>query len=124
MKSRLFYPFWLTLLLILGIYTKHYSGPFSTLVNLNLGGLFYVTFGVLLFSIVFPKLSYLFHALAALVITSILEILQLWHPPLLETIRANVIGRTILGNSFSWRDFPWYLVGSILGYFLLYLKKR
>jgi hypothetical protein len=48
----------------------------------------------------------------------------LWHPPFLEVLRSNFIGRTILGSSFNWTDFPYYLVGSGLGYIWLLLIKR
>jgi hypothetical protein len=55
------------------------------------------------------------------VITCVLEILQLWHPPILEAMRDTWIGRLLLGSTFSWWDFPHYVLGSILGW--LWLKK-
>jgi Flp pilus assembly protein TadB len=48
-----------------------------------------------------------------------LEFLQLWHPSFLEFLRSNFIGRTILGTSFTWSDFPYYLVGGGIGWLLM-----
>ncbi|MBX9256620.1 DUF2809 domain-containing protein [Desmonostoc muscorum CCALA 125] len=53
------------------------------------------------------------------VITCIIEFLQLWHPPLLDEIRATFIGKLLLGTTFVWWDFPHYLLGCILGWFWL-----
>ena len=58
-------------------------------------------------------------ALAVLIATCILEFLQLWHPPLLEWLRSFFIGRTILGSYFDWSDFPYYFIGSALGWLWL-----
>ena len=58
------------------------------------------------------------------IITCCLETLQLWHPEFLEVIRSNFIGVTILGNSFNWLDFPYYFIGSLLGYLWLYKIKK
>jgi hypothetical protein len=49
------------------------------------------------------------------IITCILELLQLWHPPLLTEIRATLIGKWLLGTTFAWWDFPHYLLGCVLG---------
>jgi hypothetical protein len=54
-------------------------------------------------------------------VTCALEFLQLWHPPLLESLRSNFIGRTILGSYFDWSDFTYYFAGSALGYLWLRL---
>ncbi|WP_414578573.1 DUF2809 domain-containing protein [Anabaena sp. CCY 9402-a] len=55
------------------------------------------------------------------IITCIIEILQLWHPPLLNQVRATLIGKLLLGTTFAWWDFPHYALGCILGW--LWLKK-
>jgi hypothetical protein len=55
-------------------------------------------------------------ALWVLAVTCCLEVLQLWHPPFLEAIRATFIGRTLIGTTFDWWDFPPYFIGSLLGW--------
>jgi hypothetical protein len=60
-----------------------------------------------------------------LIITCILEVLQCWHPPFLESIRSTRIGVTLIGNSFAWLDFPHYLAGSLIAYLLIsWLSRR
>ncbi|MEH2192618.1 MAG: DUF2809 domain-containing protein [Nostoc sp.] len=49
------------------------------------------------------------------VITCILEFLQLLHPPLLNEIRATLVGKLLLGTTFVWWDFPHYGLGCVLG---------
>jgi len=116
----------LTLLSILiitpiGFYSKFYHGPAAAWVNYSLGGLFYVIFWCLLLYFFIPKCSPKLIAILVLTITCILECLQLWHPPFLEMLRANFVGRTILGNSFHWSDFPYYFIGCGFGW--LWLRK-
>jgi hypothetical protein len=100
----------------LGFYTKFYSGPAADWVNDSLGGVFYEIFWCLVISLLFSKANPLAIALAVFVVTCTLEFLQLWHPPFLELIRRNFIGGTILGSSFSWSDFPYYFIGSVIGW--------
>ncbi len=103
----------------IGFWTKFYNGPAQSWVNDSLGGLFYEIFWCLLLGLIFTNSRPVKIAVSVLVITSILEVAQLWHPPFLEMLRGNFIGRTILGNSFNWHDFPYYLIGSSIGYLWL-----
>ena len=75
-------------------------------------GLFYVAFWVFLVLAVRPGLSAWKAALAVLLITCMLETLQLWPPPLLERLRRPWLGQTLLGAVFSWMDFPFYVAGA------------
>ncbi len=103
----------------LGFYTKLYSDPAHVWVNNSLGGFFYEIFWVLFVFLFFPKTKPLKIALLIFMTTCALEFLQLWHPSFLELIRGDFIGRTILGNSFNWGDFPYYFAGVLVGYFYL-----
>lgn len=103
----------------IGFYTKFYSGPFSAWVNDSLGGLFYIIFWSLLLYLLFAKVKPIRIVTIVFIITCALEFLQLWHPNFLEIIRSNFLGQTILGSSFSWFDFPHYLVGSIISFFII-----
>lgn len=107
-----------------GFYTKLYSGPLSDWVNNSLGGILYVIFWSLLFSLFVPKTSPLKITFIVFCTTCFIEFLQLWHPPFLEVIRSNFIGRTILGSTFSWLDIFHYILGFIFSLMLLsYLNK-
>jgi len=114
----------LIIIVPLGFYTKFYSGPAHIWVNNSLGGFFYEIFWVLLFSILLPKVRPVIIAMAVFFATCTLEFLQLWHPPFLQILRSNFIGRTILGNSFNLMDFPYYIAGSLTGYLILKIIKK
>ncbi len=111
-----------TLLLLitpLGFYTKFYSGPAATWVNDSLGGVFYEIFWCLLVFLFFTNAKAWVITTSVFTVTSLLEVLQLWHPEFLEFIRSYFIGRTLLGTSFNLYDFIYYFIGSGIGYLIL-----
>jgi len=81
-----------------------------------LGSVAYEIFWILLGMILWPQASPIWMAIAVFVATCGLEFLQLWKPPVLQAIRATLPGRLVLGNTFSWSDFPSYGVGSLAGW--------
>ncbi|WP_200241466.1 DUF2809 domain-containing protein [Thiohalocapsa halophila] len=99
----------------LGLWTKLYAGPASAWVAGSLGGVLYVAFWIVLAMALAPAHWLLRVSLAVLVLTALLELLQLWHPLWLEPIRANFLGHALLGSTFSWLDFPHYALGAVLG---------
>lgn len=100
----------------IGFMSKFYSGPGYYWVNNSLGGVFYEIFWCLVFLFILPKARPAIIASIVFIVTCILEFMQLWHPPFLEYLRQFFIGRTILGTSFTWWDFPYYVVGSAIGW--------
>lgn len=104
----------------LGIYSKFYEGPAAHWVNYSLGGVLYVIFWCLVVFLFLGNTKPWKIAASVLIITCFLEILQLWHPPFLVFLRHHFIGRTILGTTFTWNDFPHYLAGFGIGW--LWLK--
>jgi hypothetical protein len=109
----------LSLLIItpLGFAFKFYPGPGNVWFNNHGAGLLYEIFWILAAFLFFPSRRsadripvYVFLA------TSILEWLQLWHPPLLEMIRSTFPGRALIGTTFVWWDFPHYVLGCFIGW--------
>ena len=120
---------WKVILLIivvaaLGIAAKLLPFAEGTWISHGVSGLFYVTELCLILYLIFPDHSSVVLALAAFLITSLLEILQLWNPDFLEWVRSSFVGRSILGSTFSWLDYPYYLGGAVLGVILLNLVRR
>lgn len=110
-------------LIPIGLWSKFYKGPFDLWLNNSVGGIFYEIFWVLLIVLMNPTLSPGWTAFFVFIITSSLEFLQLWKPPFLEVIRATLFGRLLLGTTFSWWDFPYYMIGCGLAWLgLKYLK--
>jgi len=97
-----------------GFYSKFYKGPGAEWVNNSAGGIFYEIFWCLGVFLVSDRPRAI--AFFVLIFTCILEFLQLWHPPFLEFVRSFFIGSVIFGTTFSWSDFPYYLMGCAIGW--------
>lgn len=118
-----------TLLLIiivtpLGFYTKCYGGPGAYWVNNSLGGILYEIFWCLVAFLFFPRERAFIIAGTVFIITCMLEILQLWRPPFLQAIRNTFIGKTLIGTSFVWSDFVYYLIGCSIGLLIMCLVQN
>ena len=114
----------LAVLIPLGFLTKLYSGPGDIWINHSAGGILYEIFWCLVIALIFPAVNVIRLAVTVFCITGILEFLQLWHPVFLEMLREPLIGRTVLGTTFSWLDFPHYAAGSALGGILVKILKK
>lgn len=114
----------LVLLIIVGVSTKFYHGVASEFVNNHLGGIIYVIFWILFFSTILPKQKPFKITLWVFMITCVIEFTQLYHPIYLEKLREYFVFRAFFGNSFNPFDILFYLVGALVGYFLLILIKR
>jgi Protein of unknown function (DUF2809) len=101
-------------LIPLGYFIRFY-GPGPEWLNDALGSVTYEMFWITLGLGIWPKIRPLHMAAVVGIATSLLEFLQLWHPPVLQALRHTLLGRLILGTTFSWLDFPAYAGGSILG---------
>ena len=116
---RLIYIALLGIVTPLGFATKFYSGPGASWLLSSAGGLLYVTFWILFVCLIAPSVSGLLVSTTVLLVTCLLEVLQLWHPPLLQPVRSTFIGQAILGDTFDWSDFPYYAAGALAGYLLV-----
>ncbi|MGI9592332.1 MAG: DUF2809 domain-containing protein [Myxococcota bacterium] len=104
------------MLVPLGLLTKFYSGPGSDWVATQAGGFLYVVFWVFLVLAIAPGLCAGVVSAAVFAVTCALEILQLWHPPLLIQLRSTFLGHALLGSTFSWIDIPYYAAGCLVAY--------
>ncbi|MGA1791827.1 MAG: DUF2809 domain-containing protein [bacterium] len=108
----------------LGFYSKFYKGALANWVNNSVSGIFYEIFWCLLIFLFLRKTKTWKIAFSVLLLTCLLEFLQLWHHPFLEFIRNFFIGRTLLGNCFSWSDFPYYILGCAIGWLWMHCLKE
>ncbi len=114
----------LILTVILGLVTKFYTGLFSQWINNSFSSIFYEAFWIFLVIFIRPKFAPGWVAFWVFIFTSCLEFMQLWKPPFLQAIRATLIGKLLLGNTFVWWDFLYYVLGCSLTWIILrYLKK-
>lgn len=101
-----------------GFLFKLYSGKGMEWINNYAVGILYEIFWCLIIFLFFPYKKYITKiTIAVFSVTCFLEILQLWHPYFLEYIRSFFLGRTIIGTSFCWGDFPYYIIGCIIAWF-------
>lgn len=109
----------LLLITILGFTAKYYPYAGSFWINNYLAGLFYEIFWCIVIALFLHRVKTIRISMGVLIVTCALEFLQLWHPPFLTQFRSTFIGRTLIGTSFSWVDFPFYFLGCAIGWFLI-----
>ena len=85
------------------------------------GGAVYVMFWMMVFAFLMPAVRPARVALGVFLGTCAIECSQAWHPVLLDAVRRTLLGRLVLGTTFSWSDFPPYAAGALLGWILLKL---
>ncbi len=104
----------------LGLGLWFYDGPAKRWFNFYLTCSAYEIFWCLVVFFFRPRKSSAAPiALAVLAVTCGLEVLQLWQPSFLQQIRSTFLGMAIIGTDFVWRQFPYYIAGSGIGYFLI-----
>ena len=106
---------WLAAVAPLGFATKLYAGPSAHWVNSHAGGVLYVLFWVLVVVFIRPHTSPWAAGPLVFAATCLLEALQLLSTPTLAAVRSTFLGHALIGSTFSWWDFPHYLLGAVLG---------
>jgi hypothetical protein len=103
----------------IGLWTKMHEGVLQAWVNGFAGAIIYEMFWIFLVGLIFPELTAGAVAAIIFILTCGLELLQLWNPPTLAALRSTTAGKLFLGSTFSWWDFPHYLLGCLLGWWIL-----
>jgi len=116
-KSRKWTILSIIIVASVGILCNFYTGFLSFWVRNSFGGVLYEIFWCLIILFFFSKMQPIFIVTLTFIVTCILEFLQLIHTPCLEFFRGFIIGRLILGTSFSLLDIPYYFIGCTISYF-------
>ena len=80
------------------------------------GNITYETLLILLLLLIVPKMKPIAAAISVCLFSFMIEFSQLSQDPILVAARSNLLGRLILGNGFTWEDFPLYVLGSVVGW--------
>jgi glycopeptide antibiotics resistance protein len=100
----------------LGYAVRFSHGPAPEWFNDSFGSIAYQILLILLTALLWPQVSLAWTAFGVCLASCGIEFLQLWQPPFLQAARATLLGRLILGNTFTWSDFPPYFLGNLLGW--------
>ncbi len=99
----------------LGLATRRCSACFPRFVAEYGGDTLYATLVFFLLALVAPRARRGGLAAGAFAFSAAVEFSQAWRTPLLDAVRANPLGRLVLGTTFVPSDFACYLVGALLG---------
>ncbi|MBN2020309.1 MAG: DUF2809 domain-containing protein [Sedimentisphaerales bacterium] len=100
---------------------RYYRGTAQNWVRFYLPDVFYVMFWCFVFFLIWPSRTNVVRIpVIVLIVTCILEFLQIWKPPFLQSIRSNLLGAALFGTCFIWKQFPYYFIGCALS--ILFLK--
>jgi len=100
-----------------GFLFKFYLGPAHKWFNDYGAAVMYEIFWCMFIFLFLPhKKAATKIAVGVFVVTSLLEILQLWQPPLLQQARSTFFGAALIGTTFVWWDFPHYLLGCFIAW--------
>lgn len=100
-----------------GFLFKLYSGPVHHWFNDYGAGVMYEIFWCMVIFFFCPRKSAAAKiAVGVFLVTSFLEVLQLWQPWFLQQIRSTFFGGALLGTTFVWWDFPHYVLGCLVGW--------
>lgn len=100
-------------------YFVRFHAPVPEWIRDTLGSIAYQILLMLLVAFFLPKAAPVWVAIWVCFASCVIEFLQLLQSPLLQAIRATLPGRLILGNTFTWSDFPFYFIGSFLGWLVM-----
>ncbi|MDJ0507996.1 MAG: DUF2809 domain-containing protein [Crocosphaera sp.] len=121
-KKRSLITLSIFLVIPLGLYSKYYRGIGSAWLNDYGAAIWYEVFWCLLAFYFFSGQKALkLIPIYVFIITCLIEIFQLWNPPILALIRSHILVKLVLGTTFSWWDFPHYLIGCLIAWLWLEL---
>jgi hypothetical protein len=124
-RARLLTLVSIAVIVPVGFWLKSYDGPGRGWVNNSSAGVAYVIFWCLVLFLAWPRRAATGPiAAAVLLATGGLEVLQLWNPAPLAWARGTFIGRTLLGTTFAWSDFVYYVIGCGLALIWMRLLAR
>ncbi len=112
-------------LIILGLASRKYQSNFSDTINLYLGDAIWAMMVYFFFRIFAFKTRILKHGFYCLIYCYLTEISQMYHSPLIDSLRNTTIGGLVLGFGFLWSDIVSYSIGILAAIsFDTYLSNR
>lgn len=113
LKKRFRYFILIIAIIIAGLLSRK-----NTMIPLWTGDVLYALMMYFIVRFIFLQRSSRFIFLLSFSICITIELSQLLHADWINTIRATLAGRLILGQGFLWSDLVAYAVGTALGLFI------
>jgi len=95
----------------LGIASKFYHGPARFWVLHSSGDILYEIFWSMFLFLFYPRTSTYKLIGTIFLITVGIEFSQKLHYPILQWIRSSFVGRSLIGDTFSYSDISYYAIG-------------
>ncbi|HNP24013.1 MAG TPA: DUF2809 domain-containing protein [Panacibacter sp.] len=108
----------------LALATRHHSDWFFPVVAKYGGDVIWAGMFFFLLRVIFPRTKLVKLVVCNYLLGVLDEVSQLWHTPILDSIRSTTIGKLALGLGFMWSDIACYAVGTVLAYFFIILLER
>jgi hypothetical protein len=105
----------LALVCALGIGSRRFAGHLPAFLAAYAGDTLWAVALFLLLGLIMPGASTARLAAAALIISLLVEVSQLYHAPWIDSIRRTTPGGLVLGFGFLWSDLACYAAGVALG---------
>jgi hypothetical protein len=110
-RSRWLYLVGCAVVIGLGLASRRYAAVLPAFVARYAGDTLWAVMAFGAIALVRPRWSTLRVALAALTVSSAVEVSQLYHAPWIDSIRDNRVGALALGSGFVWSDLLCYTAG-------------
>ena len=120
MKRQIIILILILIVIPFGLFSKVYTGIGEKWVQDYFGDILYEILWCLVFFLFFKsKRAIIAIPFWVFVVTSLIEVSQLFFYLVPKTIRSTVVWKLLLGSSFVWWDFLYYALGCFLGWLLL-----
>ena len=115
-RNRLIYAVAIIALIVLGLLSRRFSSLLPVVFGKYPGDALWALMVFCGIGFLHPKLKTIFTAMIALAFSCAVEFLKLYHSPWIESFRATLAGRLVLGSVFSWKNIAAYAIGVLFGW--------
>ena len=114
-RARIVYLLVASVVMLLGLASRRYREQLPAFVGEFSGDTLWALMLYLLVSVFLAGRQPATRAVTSLTIAFLVEFSQLYHAPLIDSIRQTTLGGLVLGFGFLWTDFVCYAVGVATG---------
>lgn len=115
-RNRITYALFIILVILMGLASRKINFLLPAWLGKYPGDVLWALMIFLIFGLLFKKASTNRVTIYALLFSYGIEISQLYHASWIDSLRRTIIGRLVLGLSFSWVDLVSYTIGIAIGF--------